>query len=89
VLHERAIAAIDVELIGGVPVTTLLRTLTDLVLAAGDDPRTAEWMRRLAAAASDLVPTVRQAIESRTRMPGKRAALARIVELERYEDVTR
>lgn len=89
ILHERVIDAGDVELIGAVPVTTRLRTLTDLVVSASGDEETALWMRALAAAAPGLVPQVRATIAERERMPGKRAALARLAELECYDEVTR
>jgi len=93
VLHERTTAAGDIELIDDVPVTTRVRTLVDLVLGADADESTAEWMHRLAATAPELVPQVRGILASRHRMPGKRAALARIDELERererQEEVTR
>jgi hypothetical protein len=80
VIHEGRIGAGDVEVIGGVPVTTPLRTLSDLVRTGGDDEIDG-WMRRLAATAPDLVPRVHAGIAGRERMPGKRAALARIAAL--------
>lgn len=89
VLHDRQLEAGDIEVVSGVPVTTRVRTLVDLIVTAGDDPESALWMRRLAAASPELVEKVRVIIQERTRMPGKRAALARIAELAAYEDVTR
>lgn len=89
VLHERIIDESETHLIGITPVTTRLRTLTDLVMAAGNDAETAVWMTRFADGAPSLLPQVRSIIAGRERLPGKRAALARIDELRPYEDVTR
>ncbi len=88
-LHERRLDPGDLEVISGIPVTTRVRTLSDLVLGAGDDPESELWMRRLAAASPQLVDEVRGIVQERRRMPGKRAALARIAELASYEDFTR
>ena len=90
VIHERRIDSAEVMLIDGIAVTTPVRTLTDLVLGAGRDPETDRWMRCLASAVPELLPVVRRLIAARTRMPGKRAALKRIDDLQQpQEDVTR
>lgn len=92
VVHERRIDDGDVETIAKMPITTTLRTLTDLVLSADHDAESAVWMRRLARAAPRLVSQVRAEIEARPRMPGRRAALAALESLEddaSQEDVTR
>ncbi len=92
IVHERRIDDGDVEMIAATPVTTRLRTLTDLVLSADRDAESAAWMRRLARADPWLVPRVRAVIEARNRMPGRRAALAALGSLPdaaSHEDVTR
>lgn len=89
VMHDRRLDACDVQTIAGVQVTTPLRTLTDLVLRASRDAEGAQWMHRLARAAPELIPRAREQLESRPRMPGKRAALAALRAMSRYEDVTR
>lgn len=89
VVHDRRLGDHDVQFISGAPVTTRLRTLIDLVLAAGRDPEAAEWMRRLARTHPGLVPQVREVIEARQRMPGRRAALTALTSLEAQDDVTR
>ncbi|WP_175986264.1 type IV toxin-antitoxin system AbiEi family antitoxin [Microbacterium tenebrionis] len=91
ILHERRIEASDIQRLGGVPVTTPARTLTDLVL--GSDPLHSEWTCGLAALSPGLVGQVRELIGARHRMPGKRAALHRLAALAEqtpgYEEVTR
>lgn len=78
VLHERSIEPAEVRTIAGIPVTTRLRTLTDLVLGASDDAESDEWMRRFGAAEPELVGQVRDLIAAKGRMPGKRDAIARL-----------
>ena len=96
VVHEQRLGDDDVEVIAVTPVTTRLRTLTDLVLRAGADPASAQWMHRFARADSRLVPQVRSVIETWRRVPGRRAALAALASLDAQagdeqaqEDVTR
>lgn len=89
VVHERLIGADEFEFIAGMPVTTPLRTLTDLVLESRGGAETDRWMRSLAAAAPALVPQVHALLAARERMPGKRAALARLTDLAGYDEVTR
>ncbi|GAA1527064.1 hypothetical protein HD600_002665 [Microbacterium ginsengiterrae] len=86
IVHERRIGQHEVQTVGSVLVTTPLRTLTDLVLSAGDDEESATRLRTVAAAAGDLVPQARSAIAARSRMPGKHAAIAR---LDRLTSTTR
>ena len=94
VVHDRRLEDGDIEVIAGAPVTTRLRTLTDLVLSANRDPESASWMHRLARVEPWLVPQVQEVIGARRRMPGRRAALAAIAGLEpnqeqSQDDVTR
>jgi hypothetical protein len=96
IVHEGQLPSNDLVHIAGVPVTTPLRTLTDLVLTSSRHGECARWMRAMAAACPSLVPVVQTLLAERSRMPGKRAALAIIAELAgepgenaRQEEVTR
>lgn len=96
-VHETRLPPADLLHIGRVPVTTLRRTLSDLVLASSRDRECAAWMRAVALAHPELVRQVQTALTARSRLPGKRAALAAIAELQRemeadsarQDDVTR
>lgn len=81
VVHEARLAAEDVQLISGTAVTTPLRTMIDLVLAADRDAECAMWMRRFARAEPQLLSHVREHLERRQRLPGKRAALGAVDDL--------
>ncbi|MGP6171102.1 hypothetical protein ACTU6V_07815 [Microbacterium sp. A204] len=76
VLHDVLLDTDDFEVVGGAPVTTVLRTLTDLALAASSDEAAAHWMRCLADSRHDLVARAIAHVESRPRLPGKHAALS-------------
>lgn len=96
VVHEGQVPSDDLVLIARLPVTTPLRTLTDLVLAAGRNRDCATWMRSMAAAYPTLVPRVQTLLAARSRMPGKRSALAIVADLAgeqnenaRQDEVTR
>src|SRR5690606_19377031 len=75
VLHDVLLDADDIEIVGRTPVTTALRTLTDLALAARSDDAAAHWMRCLADSRRDLLAHAIAHVESRPRLPGKLAAL--------------
>lgn len=91
IVHEGQLPPNDLVFIAAVPVTTPLRTLTDLVLTAGRHDECALWMRAMAQAHPVLIRQVETLLTARSRMPGKRAALAMIAELliEDDQDVTR
>lgn len=76
VLHDIRLGPNDFTLVAGSPVTTPLRTLIDLSLAAGGDNDSAQWAHRVVDARPELVAPARSHIESQNRVPGKRAALA-------------
>lgn len=83
VVHQSRLPASDISFHGTSAVTTPLRTLTDLVLAAARDPEALRWARLLALhAPSSLLDDVRTALEGRERAPGKRRALVLVAELE-------
>lgn len=81
VVHEGQVMPSDLIFIGTTPVTTPLRTLTDLVVTANRYEECASWMRSMAAAMPSLVSQVQELLAARTRMPGKRVALATVEEL--------
>lgn len=96
VVHEGQVMPNDLIFIGATPVTTPLRTLTDLVLTANRYEECASWARSMAVAMPALVSQAQALLAGRTRMPGKRAALATVAELldeithgEMGQDVTR
>lgn len=76
VVHEIRLDDAEVQVIASALVTTPRRTMADLALRADRDPECAKWLRTTAAAMPELVLPVREHIASRTRMPGKRAAIA-------------
>lgn len=82
VVHEGQVKPGDLIFIGATPVTTPIRTLTDLVLTANRYEECASWMRSMALDMPALVNQVQALLVSRTRLPGKRAALATIAELQ-------
>lgn len=78
-VHEVALGPCDVAVVGGMAVTTPLRTAVDLALHAM--PGQAEdALRRLTADSSLGCPAslVRKALEGSARVPGKREALQRL-----------
>ena len=95
IAHEGRIPPADLIFVAAVPVTTPLRTLTDLVLTSGRYRECDEWMGEMAAMFPSLLPRVHELLTARPRMPGKRAALATVADLlsERdqriHEEVTR
>lgn len=93
-VHDRRLDVDDVELIGGAPVTTAVRTMTDLILGVSRDAEVTWWAQRLAEVFPDSPRGARERLLARGRMPGKRRALALIDELfgedpADYEEVTR
>lgn len=96
IVHEGQVPSNDLMLVATLPVTTPLRTLTDLVLTSSRYGECALWMRSMAAAYPSLVPLMQALLAARARMPGKRAALVVVAELleevgegARQEEVTR
>lgn len=78
-IHEVALGPLDTVTIGGVPVSTPLRTALDVALHAPDQE--AAPVLRALAGASGLgcqLDAVRQAVEARPRLPGKSRALQRL-----------
>ncbi|WP_298036305.1 hypothetical protein [uncultured Microbacterium sp.] len=81
VLHEMQAPAEDLISIASLPVTNSLRTLCDLALWADRDPNYEKWFRLFAECSTDLLEGAVERLRARTRMPGKRAAIARLEEI--------
>lgn len=83
VLHDTTVPPEELTSIAGVPVTTARRTLLDLVLGIPRYPDHRLWALALADVAPSTVTEAHDALLLRTRVPGKRAALALLAELSR------
>ncbi|NKX54080.1 type IV toxin-antitoxin system AbiEi family antitoxin [Arthrobacter mobilis] len=78
-IHEVSLGPLDTTTMGRVPVTAPLRTALDIALHAAEEPAV-QALRALAADSSLECPLdyIRQALQARSRLPGKRQALERI-----------
>lgn len=76
VVHESRLSPDDVHTINTMPVTTPLRTMTDLAISSARDAECAAWLRACATSWVDLVRPALEHIAARPRMPGKRGAMA-------------
>lgn len=76
VFHDTAVPADDVMEIGGVAVTSPVRTMLDLTTTLHRDPRVLPWMVHLAVEFPDTVQTAAGRLRALQRMPGRRAGLA-------------
>lgn len=74
-VHESALAPTDWTELGGVAVTTLLRTVCDLARQCAQDASLLRWLSDLAALHPRLIGEASTALSERPRLPGKRAAL--------------
>lgn len=88
IMHEGKVPPGDLTFVAAVPVTTPLRTLSDLILTSSRYGECALWMRSMAQARPSLLPLVQTLLSGRSRMPGKHAALAAVSALleERGEE---
>lgn len=79
VMHEVVLGPLDVVSIGGVPVTTPLRTAMDVALH-GAGAESADILRRMStdAALGCSLELVQAALEAGQRVPGKQRALQRL-----------
>lgn len=80
--HDTVIPATDVEVLGGIPVSTPVRTMSDLATALHRDPRVLPWMHALAAVHPAAVELAIASLRARRRVPGLVsgvAALERVV----------
>ncbi|KJL19580.1 hypothetical protein RN51_02918 [Microbacterium oxydans] len=76
VFHDTVVPASDLGLIGGVPVTTPVRTMLDLATAVHRDPRVLTWMDRLALVFPDASEAAADSLRRMSRVPGSRAGRA-------------
>jgi len=76
VFHDTMVPASDVALIGGVPVTSPIRTMLDLATTLHRDARVLPWMNALAAALPETPAGAAAALRELHRVPGSRAGLA-------------
>jgi len=81
-LHESRLDDDDFTLVAGAAVTTPLRTMIDLALRADTDEAAAIWLPRLASSEPEIVPDAIARLESRPRLPGKRAAMTALKAIE-------
>ena len=76
IFHDTPVPASDVVIVGGVAVTTPLRTMIDLALGVHRDPTLLPWVRALAAAMPGLAEDAIEGLRAMSRVPGSRAGLA-------------
>ena len=76
VFHDTVVPSRDLQLIGGIPVSTPTRTMLDLATALHRDPRMLTWMDRLAIVFPDAPAAAAVALGGMRRVPGSRAGLA-------------
>lgn len=80
--HDTPLPPEDLELIGGVTVTTPERTVIDLALAGHRDSALDHWLSVLAAHDPALIGIARERIGSLRRVPGSRRALELLERLD-------
>ncbi len=83
-MHQVALGPFDVNLVGGVPVTTPMRTALDLAIH-GAEPTAVDILSALASAAGldCSLRLVEAALSSTRRVPGKTRALERLRQARR------
>jgi hypothetical protein len=81
VFHDTLLAASDQQMIGGIAVSTPVRTLLDLATTLHRDPRVRPWMDHLARVQPGLAAEAAVAMRTLTRVPGSRAGLAALERL--------
>lgn len=81
VVHESWLPPEDVVMVAQVPVTSRVRTLTDLVLGVERYPEYRVWIDLVAREMPILLQQVYERLSGRQRLPGRRAALALVARL--------
>ncbi|MFS0912724.1 SAM-dependent methyltransferase [Microbacterium sp. 179-I 3D2 NHS] len=81
VFHDALLAASDLRSIGGIAVSTPVRTMVDLATALHRDPRMREWMNRLSLVVPDVAAEAAESLRALHRVPGSRAGLAALERL--------
>ncbi|WP_165808038.1 MULTISPECIES: type IV toxin-antitoxin system AbiEi family antitoxin [unclassified Microbacterium] len=82
VFHDTVLPAPDMQLIGGIAVSTPARTMLDLATALHRDPRMQAWMERLALLRPGLPAETAPVLRSLRRVPGSRVGLAALERLD-------
>lgn len=82
VFHDTRVDASEVVPVGGVPVTTPVRTMVDLATSLHRDPRMLTWMAALALACPGVIQDAIRFLRGRRRVPGSRVAIAALERLE-------
>lgn len=81
VFHDTVLPEYDVVQIGGVPVSTPVRTMVDLATTLHRDPRMLPWMEALAVAQPAVTDGALVTLRRLNRVPGSRAGQAALARL--------
>ena len=81
VFHDTLLPASDLQLIGGIAVSTPVRTMIDLATTLHRDPRVRPWMDQLARVFPGLAAEAATVLRALQRVPGSRAGLAALERL--------
>lgn len=81
VFHDTVLPTSEVQLIGGVRVSTPVRTMLDLATALHRDPRMLTWMNRLALVFPEAPQAAADTLRDRSRVPGSRIGSAALYRL--------
>ncbi|MFJ6547865.1 type IV toxin-antitoxin system AbiEi family antitoxin [Microbacterium sp. NPDC091676] len=83
VFHDTRLPRTDVQIIGGIAVSTPVRTLCDLATTLHRDPRVLPWMQALAQVHPAALDDAMEALRTRNRVPGSVSGLAALERLVR------
>lgn len=81
--HDTMVPATDVRRLGGIFVTSPVRTMCDLATTLHRDPRVLSWMQALAPAHPTALEGAIRTLEGRHRVPGSVSGLAALERLVR------
>lgn len=76
VFHDTVVPSSDLQQIGGVLVSTPMRTMLDLATTLHRDPRVLTWMDRLAIVFPEAPEAAGDALRDMSRVPGSRVGMA-------------
>lgn len=76
VFHDTVVPSSDLQRIGGVLVSTPMRTMLDLATTLHRDPRVLTWMDRLAIVFPEAPEAAGDALRDMSRVPGSRVGIA-------------
>ncbi|KYJ99072.1 hypothetical protein [Microbacterium sp. CH1] len=83
IFHDTRLPRTDVELLGGIAVSTPVRTMCDLATSLHRDPRVLPWMQALAQAHPEALDDAIASLRTRSRVPGSVSGLAALERLVR------